>query len=156
MWRILKGLRATFMVFWFSCVWPFMTLWTAACQVSLSFTICRSLLRLMSIELVMLSNHLILCYPLLFLQSFPSSGSFPVSQLFTSGGQYISISSSNEYSGFISFSIDWFYLLGVQGTLKSLLQHHNLKASILWQSVFFRVQLSHLYITTGKIIASTI
>ena len=116
----------------------FGTPWTAAYQASLSSTIFQSLLKLMSIELVMTSNHLILCCPLyLLLQSFPESGSFPVSQLFTSGGQSIGasastlVSPSNEYSGFISFRIGWFDLLAVQGTLKSLLQHHSLKASIL-------------------------
>ena len=91
------------------------------------------------------------------LQSFPTSGSFPVSQFFKSGGQSIgfSISPSNEYSGLISFRMDWLDLLAVQGTLKSLLQHHNSKASILWHSTFFIVQLSHPYITTGKSIALT-
>ena len=94
-------------------------------------------------------------------QFFPASGSFPVSHLFISGGQNIGASASasvpsNEYSGLISFRIDWWDLFAVQGTLKSLLQHHNLKASILWHSVFFMVQLSHSYVTTGKIIALTI
>ena len=93
------------------------------------------------------------------LQSFPASGSYPVSQLFTSGGQQtywslnFSISSSNEYSGLVSFRIDWFDLPAVQGTLKSLLQHHSSKASILWYSAFFTVQHSHPYMTTGKTIA---
>ena len=91
------------------------------------------------------------------LQSFLASGSFPMSQFFASGGQSIgvrfSISSSNEYSGLISFRIDWLDLLAVQGTLKSLLQHHSPKASILWHSAFFMVQLSHPYMTTGKTIA---
>ena len=94
------------------------------------------------------------------LQSLPVSGSFPVSQLFTSGGQSIgafsfSISPFNEYSGLISFRMDWLGLLAVQGTLKSLLQHHSSKASILQCSAFFIVQFSHLYMTTGKIIALT-
>ena len=93
-------------------------------------------------------------------QSFPASGSFPVSWLFKSVGQYWSfsfnISPSNEYSGLISFRIDWFDLLALQRTLKSLLQHHSLKTSILWCSAFFMVQLSHLYMTTGKAIALTI
>ena len=110
-----------------------------AYQASLSFTISRNLLKLMSIELVMLSNHLILCRPLLLLPSiFPSISFvfvFPVSQLFLSGNQIWSfrfnMSPSNEYSGLISFRIDWFDLLAVQGTLKSLLQQHNSKASIL-------------------------
>ena len=95
------------------------------------------------------------------LQSFPASGSFPVSQFFASSGQSIgvlasAVSPSNEYPGLISFRIDWLDLLAVQGTLKSLLQHHSLKASILWHSVFFMVQLSHTYMTTGKTIALTI
>ena len=91
-------------------------------------------------------------------QSFPASGSFQMIQLFASGGQSAgaSASASNEYSGLISFRIDWFDLLAVQGTVKSLLQHHNLKASILWHSAFFMVQLSHLYMSTGKTIALTI
>ena len=94
------------------------------------------------------------------LQSFPASGSFQMSQLFASGGQTIgsfsfSISPSNEYSGLISFRMDWFDLLAVQGTLKSLLQHHSSKASILWHSAFFIVQLSHPYMTTGKTKALT-
>ena len=97
-----------------------------------------------------------------FLQSFPASGSFPMTQFFASGGQSTgvsasaSVSPSNEYSGLISFRIDWFYLLAVQGTLKSLLQHHSSKASIFWHTAFFRVQLSHPYMTTGKTIALTI
>ena len=94
------------------------------------------------------------------LQTFPTSGSFQMSQLFTSGGQSIgdfsfSISPSNEYSGLISFRMDWLDLLTVQGTLKSLLQHHSSKASVLWCSAFFTVQLSHPYMTTGKTIALT-
>ena len=93
------------------------------------------------------------------LQSFPASGSFPMNKLFTSGGQSISvsvsISPSNEYSGLISFRMDWLDLLAVQGTLKSLLQHHSPKASILQCSAFFRVQLSHPYMTTGKTLPLT-
>ena len=94
------------------------------------------------------------------LQSFPASGSFPVSQFFTSGGQSIgasasAISPSNEYSGLISFRMDWFGLLAVQGTLKSLFQHHSSKASILWHSAFFMVQLSHPYMISGKTTALT-
>ena len=116
-----------------------------------------------SIESVMPSSHLILCRPLLLCpQSFPASASFSMSQFFASGGQNIktedfsfSISPSNEYSGLISFRHDWFDFLAVQGTLKSLLQHHNLKASILQHSAFFMVQLSHPYMTTGKTIALT-
>ena len=101
-------------------------------------------------------NHLILCHPLLLPpSSFPASGSFQMSQFFASGGQSIgsfsfTISTSNEHPGLISFRMDWLDLLAVQGTLKSLLQHHSSKASILWCSAFFIVQLSHPYMTTGK------
>ena len=124
------------------------------------FTISQSLLRLMSMESVMPSNHLILCRPLLLLPSiFPSIRVFLMSQLFESGGQstgvHFSISPSNAYSGLISFRTDWFDYLAVQGTLKSLLQHHSSKASILWCSAFFMVQLSHPYMTTRKTIALT-
>ena len=116
----------------------------------------------MSIESVMLSNHLILCYPLRLLPSvFPSIRIFSnESALCIRWPKYwsfsFSISPSNEYSGLISFRIDWFDLLSVQGTLKHLLQHHNLKASILQFSAFVMVQLSHLYVTAGKTIALTI
>ena len=109
----------------------FATPWTAACQASLSFTISESLLKLMSIEVVMTSNHFIhCCFLLLCPLSFLVSRSFPISQLFAPSSQSIrafsySISPSNEYSGLISFRIDWFDLLAVQGTLKSLLQHHS-------------------------------
>ena len=113
-----------------------------------------SVLKFMSIESVMPSKHLNLCPLFSFcFSSFPASGSFPLSHLFVSGGQ--SNGASSEYSGLISFRIDWFDLLAVQGTLKSLLQHHNLEASVLWCSAFFMVQLSHPYMTTGKIIALT-
>ena len=114
----------------------FATPWTAACQASLFFTVSQSLLILLAIESVMPSNHLILCRLFSFcLQSFPASGSFPMSWLFTSGGQSIGASASAtvlsmNISGLISFRIDWLDLLVVQGTLKSFLQHHNLKASI--------------------------
>ena len=107
------------------------------------------------------SNHLIHCHPLLScLQSFPASGSFPMSQLFASGGQSIGVSSfnispSNEQSGLISFRMDWLDLLAVQGAFKSLIQHHSSKASILRCSAFFIVQLSHPYMTTGKTISLT-
>ena len=134
--------------------------WTAAHQSSLSFTISQSLLKFMSIESVMPSNHLILCYPLLLLPSvFPSIRVFSnESALFIRWPKYwsFSISPLNEYPGLISFRIDWFDLLAVQGTLKSLLQHHSSKASILQHSAFFMVQLSHLCMTAGKAIALTI
>ena len=132
------------------------------CQASLSFAISRSLLKLMSIESVMPSNHLILYRPLLFLPSgFPSIRVFSnKSVLLIRWPEYWSfsfnISLPNEYLGLISFRIDWFDLLSVQGALKSLLQHHSLKASILWCSAFIIVQLSHLYMTTGKTIALTV
>ena len=130
-----------------SRVWLFVTPWIAACQASLSFTISQSLLKLMSIESVMPSNHLILCCPLLLLPSiFPSIRVFSNdlgSALCIRWPKYwsfsFSISSSNEYSRLISFRIDWFDLLAVQGTLKSLLQHHSSKASILQCSAFFMV-----------------
>ena len=118
-----------------------------------SFTISRSLLKLMSTVLMMSSNHLIFCHPLLFLPSiFPSIRIFSNElALCMSRPKYwsfsFSISPSNEYSGLISFRIDWFDLLPIQGTLKSLLQHHSLKASILQFSALFMVQLSHLYMT---------
>ena len=137
-----------------------MTLWTAAHQAFLSFTISRSLPKLVSTDSVMPSNHLILCCTLLLLPSiFPSMRVFSnESALHIRWPKYCSFSNtaSNEYSGLISFRIDWFDLLTVQGTLKSLLQHHSLKASILWHSAFFVVQLSQLYMTTGKTIALTI
>ena len=129
---------------------------TAAHQASLSITNSRSLPKLMSIELMMPSNHLILCHPLLLLSSiFPNIRAFSnESALRIRRPKYWSfsfnISPSNEYSGLISFRIDWFDLLAVQGTLNSLLQHHSSKASILLCSVFFIVQLSHPYMTTGK------
>ena len=121
-----------------------------------------SLLKLMSIESVMPPNHLILCRPLLLLSSiFPSIRVFSSELLLhIRWSKYwtfsFSISPSNEYSGLIAFRIDWFDLLAVQGTLKSLLQHHSSKASILQHSAFFMVQLSHPYMTTGKTIALTI
>ena len=138
-----------------------MTPWTAACQTSLSIINSQSLLKLMSIESVMPCNHLILCHPLLLLPSI-----FPSIRVFSSKSvlrirwpKYwsfsFSISPSGDYSGLISFRTDWFDLLAVQGTLKSLLQHHSSKASVLWRSAFFMVQLSHSYMTTGKTIALT-
>ena len=139
----------------------FVTLWTAARQASLSSTHSRSLLKLMSIESVMTSNHLILCHPLLL-----SPSVFPSIRVFSSESSLrirwpkywnfsFNISPSNEYSGVISFKMDWLDLLAVQGTLKSLLKHHSSKTSILWHSAFFTVQLSHPYMTTGKTIALT-
>ena len=144
-----------------SHVWLSATPWTAACQASLSITNSCSLLKLMSIETVIPSNHLILCHPLLLLPSiFPSIRVFSnESVLCIRWPQYWSfsfiISPSNEYLGLISFRMDWLDLLAVQGTLKSLLQHHSSKASILQHSGFFTVQLSHPYMTTGKTIALT-
>ena len=143
----------------FSCVRLFAVPWSAACQASLPFTISESLHKLMSFESIMPFNHLIHCFLLLLLLSvFPSIRVFsPELALCIRWPKYqsFSISSSNEYSGLIFFRIDWFDLLVVQGTLKSLLQHHNLKASILWCLAFFMVQLSHPYTTTGKTIALT-
>ena len=139
-----------------SRVWLFATPWTAARQASLSITNSQSLLKLMSIALVMPSNHLILCRPLLLLPSIlPSKRVLSKeSVLHIRWPKYwsfsFSISASNEYSGLISFRMDWLDLLAVHGTLKSLLQHHSSKASILWCSVFSIVQLSHPYMTTGK------
>ena len=136
--------------------WPFATPWTAANQASLSITNSWSLLKLLSTESVIPSNHLILCHSLLLKPSiFPSIRVFsnePV--LCMRWPKYwsfsFSISPSNEYSGLISPRMDWLDLLAVQVTLKSLLQHHSSKASILWHSAFFIVQLSHPYMTTGK------
>ena len=135
------------------------TPWTATHQASLSITTSQSLLKLMSIESVMPSNHLILCCPLLLPPSiFPRIRIFSnESPLHISWPKYwsfsFSIIPSNEYSGLISFRMDWLDLLAVQGTLKSLLQHHSSKASVLQCSAFFIVRLSHPYMTTGKTIA---
>ena len=134
----------------------FVTPWTATCQASLSITNSRSLLKFMSIESVMPSNHLILCHPFLLPHEI-----FPIIKVFSNESvlrirwpKYcsfsFSISPSNEYSGLISFRLDRLDLLAVQGTLKSLLQHHSSKASIFWCSAFFIVQLSHSYMTSGK------
>ena len=125
--------------------------WTPAHQYSLSTTTSQSLLKLMSIKLVMPSNHLILCYHLLLPSIFPSIRVFSNELAFCirwSKYWSFSISLSNEYSGLISFRIDWFDLLAVQGTLKSLLQHHSFKASVLQNSAFFMAQLSHQYNST--------
>ena len=139
----------------------FATPWTAAHQASLSITNSQSLFKLMSIEWVMPSNHLILCHPFLLTPSiFPSIRVFSnESLLCIRWPKYwsfkFSINPSNEYSGLISFRMDWFDLLAVQGTLKSLPQYHSSKASILQLSAFFIVQLSHPYMTTRKAIALT-
>ena len=132
--------------------------WTAVHQASLSIANSQSLLKLMSIDLVLPSNHLTLCYPLLLLLSI-----FPIIRVFSKESVLwpkcwsfsFSISPSNKYSGLISFSMDWLDLLAVQSTLKSLLQHHSSKASIFQCSAFFIVQLSHPYMTPGKTIALT-
>ena len=142
-----------------SCVWLFVTPWTAAHQASMTINNSQSLLKLTFIESVMPFNHLIFCHPFLLLPSiFPSNRGFSnESVLCIRWKMYWSfsfnISPSNEYSGLISSRIDWLDLLAVQGTLKSLLQHHSLKVSILWHSAFFIVQLSHPYMTTRKTIA---
>ena len=144
-----------------SHIWLFATPWTAARQASLSIINSRSLLKLMSIESVMPSNHVIFCYPLLLLPSiFPSIRVFSnESALRIRWPKYwnfsFNISPFNEYSGLISFRMDWLDLLAVQRTLKSLLPHHSSKASILRCSAFIMVQLSHPYMTTGKTIALT-
>ena len=144
-----------------SCFWLSATPWTVAHQASLSITNCWSLLKLMSIKSVMPSNHLILCCLLV-----PLPSIFPCIRVFSNESvlhikwpKYWSLSFSispfNEYSGLISFVINWLDLLAVQGTLKSLLQHHSSKASVLQHSAFFMVQLSHPYMITGKTIALT-
>ena len=144
-----------------SRVWLFASPWTATRQVSLSITNTWSSPKLMSIESVMPSSHLILCHPFLLLPPIP-----PSIRVFSNESTLrmrwpkdwsfsFSISPSNEYSGLLLFRMDWLNLLAVQGTLKSLLQHHSSKASILRHSAFFTVQLSHPYMTTGKTIALT-
>ena len=143
-----------------SCVWLSATPWTAACQASLSITNSQSLPKLMYIELVMPSNHLILCRPLLLPWIFPSIRVFSNESVLRirwpkDWSFRFSISPSNEHSGLISFRMDWLDLLVVQGTLKSLLQHHSSNASILQYSALFMIQLSHPYMTTGKTIALT-
>ena len=140
---------------------PTPTLWTAAYQAFLFFSISWSLIKLMSIESMMPSNHLILCHSLLLLPSI-----FPSNRVFSNKSAFhirwpkywsfsFSTSPSKEYSGLISFRMDWLDLLAIQGTLKSLLQHHCSKASILQCSAYFIVQLSHPYMTTGKTLALT-
>ena len=153
-WRGDKGVVVQLL----SHVRPFVTLWMAVYQASLSFTISQNLLKLTSIELVMPSNHVILCCPLLLLPSvFPSIRVFSNKSVgFSRQVVSFPISPSNEYSGLISFRIDWFDLIAVQGALKNLIQHHSSKASVLWRSSFFMVWLSQLYLTTEKIVALTI
>ena len=156
--KMISNYNSFFVVQLSSHVWFFATLWTGACQTSKFHIISRSVPKIMSLALVLLSSHPILCWPILFLPSIflnirdfsnesavcircPKSWSFSYS-----------ISPPSEYSGLISFRMEWLDLLAVQGTLKSLLQHHSSKASILWPSAFFRVQLSHPYMTTEKTI----
>ena len=142
-----------------SHVWFFASSWIAARQASLSITNSRSLLKLMPIELLMPSSHLILCFPLLLLPPIP-----PSIRVFSNESTLrmrwpkywsfsFSISPSNEHAGLISFRMDWLDLLAVQGTLQSLLEHHSSKASVLYHSSFFMVQLSYPYMITGKTIA---
>ena len=154
--------KKTIVVVWLlSCVQLLVTPWTAACQAFLPFTISLSLLKLMSTEPMMLSNHLILCHPLLLPSVFPSTRVFSNElALRIRWLKYwsfsFSISLSTQHSGFISFRMDLLDLLAVQGILKSLLQYHLSKASILQSSAFFMVQLSYTYLTTGKAIALTL
>ena len=144
-----------------NCVWFFATPWTVACQTSLSITNSQSLPKLMSIESMMPSNHLIFCHPLLLLPSI-----FPNIRVFSNESAVrmrwpkywsfsFNISPHNEHTGLISFKMDWLDLPAVQGTLKSLLQHHSSNASILWCSAFFTGQHSHPHMTTGKTTALT-
>ena len=153
--------KPSVVVQWVSHVQISVTPWTTARQVSLPFTISQSLFKLMSMELMMPSNHLTHCCPILLLPS-----TFPRLRVFSNESALLirwpeywscsfSISPSNEYSGLISFRMDRLDLLAVQGTLRSLLQHHSLKASILQHSAFFMVQLSYPYMTTGKTTALT-
>ena len=163
----LYGLLSVYFILWvissvqsLSHVQLFVTPWTAAHQASLSITNSPSLLKLMSVEQVMSSNHLTLCHPLLLPPVFPSIRVFSnESVLRNRWPKYcsftFSFSPSNEYSGLISFRIDWLDFLVVQETLKSLLQYHSSKASGLQHSAFFIVQLSHPFLTTGKTIALT-
>ena len=153
--------KATVAVLLLSHVRLFLTPWTAARQASLSITISRSLLKLMSIESVMPPNHLILCRPLLLpppippsIRVFSTELAFPIRWPNDSSFSF-SISPSNEYSGLISFRMDWLDLLAVPGILKSLVQHHSSKTSILRRSAFFIVQLSHPCTTTRKTVALT-
>ena len=145
-----------------SCIWFFVTPWTAACQASLSVLhYLPQFAQIHVIESVILSNHLILCCPLLLLPSIFScimvfSNELALCIRWPKDWSFsFSISPSNEYLGPISFRTDWFDLLAIQRALKNLVQHHSLKASILWHLVFFMVQLSHLYMTTAKTVALT-
>ena len=153
--RSVSGIYPLSLLSVLTCVHLFATPWTAH-QALLSSTISLSLLKLMSIESMMPSNHLILCWPLLLLPSVFSSELALCIRRPKYWSFSFCIGPSNEYSGLISFRIDWFDPLTVQGTLKSLLQHHYSKVSILGHSAFFIDQLSHLYVTTGKTIALTI
>ena len=144
-----------------SHVWLFVTPWTAAHQASLSFTNSQTLLKLMSIESVMPSNHLIFCFPLLFLPSIFPSIRVHCNELYLHirRPKYWSFSfgiSPSEYSGLISFRIDWFDFLKVRGTPTNLFQHHHSKSSILWHSALFTEKISHPYMNTGKTKASTV
>ena len=149
------------------CLWLFspsvvcnsVTPWTEACQASLSFTISQSLLKLILVESIMPSNHLVLCHPLLLLSVFLSIRVFSSElALPIRWPKYLEFQlqhQSLQWKSLESFRMDWFDLLAVQGTLKSLPQHHNSKASIFWCSAFFMIQLSHPYMTTGETIALT-
>ena len=160
--RVIKLMHSSeFRVQSLSCVWLFATSWSSAHQASLSITNSQGPPKPMSIESVMPSNHLILCHPLLLLPPIP-----PSIRVFSNESAVcirwpkywsfsFNISPSNEHPGLISFRMDWWDLLSVSGTLRSLLQHHSSKASILQHSDFFIVQLSHPYMTTGKTIALT-
>ena len=154
-------MKPIFVAVLFSRVQLFATSWTAARQASLSFTISQSLLKLMSVQLVLPSNHLILCRPLLFLLSiflsirvFSNESALPIR--WPKYWSFSFISPSNEYSGLISFKIHWFDLLAIQKTLKSLLQHHDSKALIFQCLAFFMIPLLCLYTTVGETIALTI
>ena len=158
--RFIGFLNSNVVVQLLNHAWHFATPRSADCQASLSFTISQSLLKLTSNELVRPSNHLILCHPLLLLPSvFPSIRVFSNGLAFWLRGPNcwnFSFSPSNEYSGLISFRFDGFDLHAIQGTLKSLLQHHSSKVSILLHLTFFMVQLLHPYMTTGKTITLNI
>ena len=161
-WTLIKLTGVSQSVQSLSRVRLFVIPWITAHQASLSLTTSWSLPRFISIEPVVLSNHLIFCRPLILLPSiFPSIRSFPMSQLFASGGQSTGVAAStsvlpmNTQDWLISFRMDWLDLLAVQGTLKSLLQDHSSKTSIFLHSAFCIVQLSHPYVTTGKTIALT-